>query len=467
MAHEPSAGLGPDERSSVAWVARGGAWALGGKFIAAISAMAVNALLARYLSPDDLGAYFVAVSLVTIGATIGVLGVDAAAVRLIASRYADSDRADRRAYLALVLIVAVAGACVAAFAYRSLSPSIAHVFGTGALVHVSVALAIWIVLAALQRVMTEVFRGYRDIRMATLLAGVGTKGGGILVGLLMPVGVIALALADRVSFAGVVFVAAGASGIVVLAGFARLVAREPRLWQSFRRIGWHRVRVLSGISLPILGSSVLVGLRMQSDIWILGTFGEPQLVAQYGAALRLVTLVVTPLLVLNAVVPPLVSRFHRGGEMRRLETTLRAAATLVSVPSLVALVVLAWWGGPLLGLVYGDFYRGAASVLLILCVGQAVNVFAGSCGMTLIYTDYQSAYMVITLVSTLVVVLLGIALVPVHGAVGMAVASSLGLIVQNGLAVAVVRRGLGIWTHLWLTPLGLRQAVALIRKRGQ
>ena len=460
-------GVAADKSSSPAWFARGGAWALGGKMIAAISAMVVNALLARQLSPEDFGAYFIAISVVAIGATIGVLGVDAAAVRLIASRYEVSDHEDRAAYVALILMVALVGACAAALVFLYSSPAIAEAFGAGVLRRLSAALAVWIVLSSLQRVMTEVFRGFHDIRTATLLAGVGTKGGGILTGFLMPIGVIALVLADRISFGAVLFVAASASGVVVAVGLVKLVIRGALPWQAFRRIGWHRLGALGGISLPILGSSILVGLRMQSDIWILGALGEPHAVAQYGAALRLVTLVVTPLLVLNAVVPPIVARFHRGGEMRRLEATLRAAATLVSVPSLVALGVLASWGGPMLGLVYGGFYRGAASVLLILCVGQAVNVFAGSCGMTLIYTDYQTAYMMITLVSTLVVVVIGVALVPVHGAVGMAVASSLGLIVQNGLAVAVARRGLGIWTHLWLTPLGLREAVALIARRGQ
>ena len=45
----------------------GGAWASGGKFVATLTAFATNALLARLLSPQDFGAYFLAFSVVLVG----------------------------------------------------------------------------------------------------------------------------------------------------------------------------------------------------------------------------------------------------------------------------------------------------------------------------------------------------------------------------------------------------------------
>ena len=62
----------------------GGVWATGGKAAAAASAVGVNALLARLLRPEELGAYFLTLSLVSITATIAGLGLSRTVVRLVA-----------------------------------------------------------------------------------------------------------------------------------------------------------------------------------------------------------------------------------------------------------------------------------------------------------------------------------------------------------------------------------------------
>jgi len=78
-------------------------------------------------------------------------------------------------------------------------------------------------------------------------------------------------------------------------------------------------------------------------------------------------------------------------------------------------------------------------------------VWAGSCEQTLMMTGNQVSMMVITLVTSLLMVAGGIWSVQHYGATGVAATSAAGLIFQNAVMLLVVRKKLGIWTHVFLT----------------
>ena len=61
----------------------GSVWVVGGRIATAFAALATNVLLARSLSPEDLGVYFLAFSLVQVGAGLGPLGLDHAVLRFL------------------------------------------------------------------------------------------------------------------------------------------------------------------------------------------------------------------------------------------------------------------------------------------------------------------------------------------------------------------------------------------------
>ncbi|MDX1696676.1 MAG: hypothetical protein R3308_00225, partial [Thiohalobacterales bacterium] len=195
---------------------------------------------------------------------------------------------------------------------------------------------------------------------------------------------------------------------------------------------------ITGITLFALG---------KVDLWILGLFRELDEVGVYGAVSRLATFTSFTLLIANAVVPPLIAEMHSRQDHRAMEHTLRSVATLSLIPSLAIVIVFAAWPGGLLGLLYGDYYRTGSLALLILAAGHLVNVACGSCGYVLMMTRHQVLMMVITLLSGGMTILVGTQLAPGYGAAGVATGMSAGLILQNLLMLAAVRRHLGIWTH--------------------
>jgi O-antigen/teichoic acid export membrane protein len=104
-------------------------------------------------------------------------------------------------------------------------------------------------------------------------------------------------------------------------------------------------------------------------------------------------------------------------------------------------------GKPLLGIIYGDFYREGAIVLALLSLGQIVNVWAGSCGLTLMMTGHQRTMMGITVACGFFVVAGAIWLVEGYGAAGVAAAAALAMILQNITMVLFAKQNTVVWTY--------------------
>jgi len=107
-----------------------------------------------------------------------------------------------------------------------------------------------------------------------------------------------------------------------------------------------------------------------------------------------------------------------------------------------------FFAGPILDLVYGNYYREGATVLALLSIGLFASVLAGSCGIVLSYTGHQKMLMVITITSSAATLIAMFAAVEPYGIVGVAMAKAAGQILQNGIVLLVVKRKTGMWTHV-------------------
>lgn len=160
-----------------------------------------------------------------------------------------------------------------------------------------------------------------------------------------------------------------------------------------------------------------------------------------------------PLLIVHLVVMPLVAEMYAQGRRTELERTLRSMATLGSIPASLVLATFVLLGGPILGLVYGDYYRTGATVLALLSLGQLVNVWTGCCTTTLMMTGHQLAMMTITMVCGSLTIVAILLVVGPYGSTGVAVATAAGLGLQNILMWLGARAATGMWTHAGLAGL--------------
>jgi len=432
------------------YLLRGGAWAFAGKVLTALMGLALAAILARLLSPEEMGVYFLAFNLATFFSILARMGLENTLLRYVSEALGRNQPGRARVVIRKGLLLALVSAVVVAAVVGAGAGRWAaeYLFHSSLLAAVSGFVALWLVLLAFQFLFGEIFRAFQDIRAAVLFGGLVT------------------AVTTVVFVALFMFVKGQATLRQVLpwvlaAGAVNCGLAVWMLGRKLRRLrptAHDREATCSELvhhSWPLLVNAVTLFVLTQSDLWILGAFRPDSEVAVYGAAARLVLLTGMALAIVNAVVPPLIARLHVQDDRQRLERILRTTATFAAVPAFMVLAVFILFGNWVLGIVFGEYYSSGGTVLMILSVGQAVNVFVGSCGYTLIMTGHRRALMVITIVSAMIALGCSLLLVRIYGVTGVAVGYAFAMVVQQLAMLVVARYRCGVWTHAGLRYLAV------------
>lgn len=415
----------------------------------ALTGLATNALLGRLLSPQDLGVFFLAFSIVSFCTILSLLGLDVAVIRFVAESLGLQDPKRARRAILKTFILAATGTLVVAVGYVTFgAPLAARLFQAPALAAVSGLIAGWILATALQSLLAETFRGLSDIRLATFFSRATTGFGSLMSGLLLVAGLAFLWFFIGEASLTTVMVLAVGSGLssMLLAGLL-MRSKIKDLSSTDAPEGDIAFGQLLSVTWPLLIINLTLLVLTQADIWIIGAFRPQEEVALYGASVRLVTLVIAPLLIVNAVVSPLIPENYVNENTGELERLLRTTATIAGIPAFVLLFAFIFFGDSILGIVFGDFYREGAFILAALSVGQLASVWAGSCGVVLVLTGNQVTMMAITAASGGATVVAGLLAVGQFGAPGVAVASAAGLVLQSVAILFGARLTTGMWTH--------------------
>jgi O-antigen/teichoic acid export membrane protein len=420
---------------------KGGVWAFAGKVVTALSGLAVSALLARLLTPEEMGAYFLTFSLVSVVAIIAQLGLTQTIVRLVAeSMGTDRPGRARQSVILALRVVAFSGLVVACLLAFGAGQWIAeHFFSSKIMAQVMGLAAVWVVIITFQSLMAEVYRGFHDIRLATILGGLTTSV--LSMGLFLALWLIQ----GKSNLDQIVALTLGS-------GLSSVFLSSAILWNKLSRLPSEKNKIdlteVLKTSWPLWVTNITLFILVQVDLWIMGVFRSPEEVAVYGAASRIVALVAMPLLIVNAVVPPLIAEMYAQRKIIELEAALRMVATLTGLPSLIILGALVLFGDSILGAFFGEYYQTGGAVLAVLSIGQLANVWAGSCGLTLMLTGHQSTMMAITVTCGAFTAILAWFLVSRYEGLGVAIAASSGMILQNILMLLFAKNSIGVWTHV-------------------
>jgi O-antigen/teichoic acid export membrane protein len=418
---------------------KGGGWAISARLTVGFGLLAVNALVARLLTPGEVGAFFLIASLVTIGSCLSEVGLVQAVVRLVSQARADG-RPDRaRGAIRYAIEMVVMGALAVGVLVWVAGPVLGwHLVGSGIVAACMPLAALWIGARALRELLAQVFLGLKEIRLACVFSGALTA--------IVSAAAFGLAwlchwhfsLKDAVAVSFLCAVIPLTVAAVLLAGRMRTMPIGRRSVE--RREVW-------SVAWPLFVATAVATVFTQADIWIVAALRTPGEVALYGAASRLASLISIPLLIANAVTPPFITEFYWRGQQVRLERLLRSSASVASVSAGVAMLSYVFVGRRVLGAIYGGYYRDAYLPLVILGIGNLVNVGAGSCAITLAMTGGQKLVMKVTLASSVLAILSEVVLLRGFGLAGAAVGVCLGVVIQNVSWVMLVKAHTGVWSH--------------------
>jgi len=422
----------------------GSVWAFSGKLLMTLSGFLINIFLARVLSPEEVGNYFLIISLITFTSTFALFGLPKAAVKLIAESF--NEQGKIKHIITIVLLMATLGVFLSASALLfGLNDWLAiELFDAPILANLTGIIILWFILFTCQQMMAEIYRGYNDIKLATLFNG-------LLTSILSAILLIVFYNSYRV------FALSEVINLIICAYLISVLFSSLLLWYKLLPVANERISMvkaretlteISVIAWPLWITSLALLALTQVDVWLLGVFRTQEEVAIYSIAARLIIIISIPLIVVNAVIPPIISQLHAQKNTRKLQKILRLTATLSSIPAIIALGVFIFFGDFILTFIFGKFYQSSTEILVILSIGQTFNVCAGSCGLALMLTKHQITMMLITLFSGLITIITSWYLVYDYGAKGVATGTTCGIILQNLLMLLLTRYKLGIWTNL-------------------
>ncbi len=409
--------------------------------------LVLNGLAARALSTEQFAQWLVSTNLIMIISLVAMGGMNQAIVNVVAGRREDQDDASalisRCWRIAGMFIVGTTGTVGALFVLSGLdwlqiSPGLVFATLTAA------------ALVAIHRLVASTLRSLHRVAIANLIDG--PAAGPVPNSVLLVVMAIAANQQRNAEYYLWVFCVA-------------LAAMLPVSWWLIKvAIGEHvksKSNVTEGVgdtvaqaesasffyyTLPFLISQTLTYFSTQFDVLIARSNCDALDTSLYGAARRLGLQVAMPWQIIGASSVSSMAQLWAKGNLKGLENTMRSSATVGCLLTLPLLLVCTLLPQQVLKIIYGSEFGAASSVLIIICLGQAINCITGQCVILLMMTGHARHVIVSKLIAALVLALGGLWAVRGYGVVGLATVSALVLAVENLHLCYVAKQKSGFWT---------------------
>lgn len=197
---------------------------------------------------------------------------------------------------------------------------------------------------------------------------------------------------------------------------------------------WKHIKSLSVFSFWLFLTSGGVLVFSQADTILIGYFMNTSDIGIYRVALQFTMAATFTTYALRAVLWPRISRWGKTGEIELVEESLARAISyslILAIPVFTGGILLS---DKLLYFFYGeDFISGYKSLIILLLV-QVVNVFQYLFTMYLDALDHPEESFKVTALAAIVNILLNIALIPIMGILGAAIATLVTMMLNALLA---------------------------------
>lgn len=422
-------------------MARGGAFALAGKAATYPLGLVLAIVLARVLTPQELGGYFLAMSLILIAAALVQFGAGPVMVKFVAAALAVADGGRARRILTLGTGWVVATSVIAVVALHSgLGAWLLDSLRDGDILRSSLMyISLLVVAYALISFCCEVLRGFSDLGSASLFAEQ------LLQRFLLLMVLVAAWWMDLVIDLKLVFL------LMLVSSAATAMLGTAFSLSRFRTLDKDVKNPIQATELlrqapPFFYMRLNFWLMDTAPIWILGMFHPPEVVALYGVANLLALIVLAPWTVVNTSLGPAVVKLYTENQPKLLRTLLGTVAGIATLAAWSVIVILVVFGQQILTVVFSEELAPAYATTIILAIGRGLSVLFGAPALLLSMTHHQmTVFRVLLLTSGLGFVTYFVA--AMLGRIeSVAVAGALLVVTQAGVLTFFSRRLLGMFT---------------------
>jgi len=405
---------------------RGSSLLLVGRVIGLGLDFATQVLIVRYLSKTEYGAFAVALSVVAIGTTICLLGLERTVGRFAPIYHEKGDYGRMWGTLGVVIgtVVGMGFAVVlGAYAFQGL---------LGGFVDNGLALSIlllMIVLAPIQAL---------DSLLISLFATFGSARSiffrRYVVAPVLQLGIVAALIArdSSVQTLALGYVVAAALGLVVYSFVLLRMLHMQGLIKELRRETLRfPTREIFTFSVPLLTSDLAMVLRGSLTVVLIQILSTTSQVAEFRAVMPVAIQNLFVATSFRFIFTPGAARHYARGDRVALNDLYWQTAAWIAILAFPLFALCIGFPEQLSVLLFGDDYRASGVILGILCLGYYVNGSMGFNALTLRVFN-RVRFLALTDLSTAALnLVLAVVLIQRFGAVGAAVATSGTFILQN------------------------------------
>lgn len=393
------------------------------KVLGGTATFIASVIIARSFGATESGVYFLAFSIVTLFSAFGRLGLDGASLR-----YISSGGYDPKGVLQKTLPVTFfCGTIIASLIYVNANFLAENVFKNILLIETLKAISPSVIFLSLNAVVSASLQAQKHVATSIFILNIGIN----LFLLLL------LATNNDFTVVNLAHLFTFSSFIVFIIGITALSLIKTKSATTI--LSWRSIYE-SGLPLCV------VAISNQSVQWagqiIAGAYLSSELVSQLSVAQRTAMLTSFILMAVNWVIAPKLSNLFYNKELQELQLlTIRVVRWLFILSMPIGLVIF-FFSESIMEL-FGNGFEASANLLIILALGQLVNVVTGPAIQILTMTGNERDVSKVSVISMVFSVFLGFIFTYFFGVYGSAFSTAFSVALYNLLAVYYVKVRLG------------------------
>jgi O-antigen/teichoic acid export membrane protein len=206
-------------------------------------------------------------------------------------------------------------------------------------------------------------------------------------------------------------------------------------------------RAMLAFSIPTAFAGAFTLLTSWTSLLFIGIYLPATEMGIFQAVTQFAILFTITLRALNMVFAPMIAELYQLRQLNRLNELFKIStkwALYLSIPVFLTILFAAEAG---LTVVFGAEYASGAVPLVIIAIGQIINVATGSVGFILVMTSHQQIWMNLSLITLIINIGLSWLLIPRLGLNGAAIAASVMTMTLYLGGLWQVRRSLKLWPY--------------------
>ena len=198
---------------------------------------------------------------------------------------------------------------------------------------------------------------------------------------------------------------------------------------------------------PIWFSAIIFSSTLQADVILIGLLIDAKIVASYFAALKIASVLALPILAINQLSGPMISKYYYAKNLPPLQNNLRLYLVMCTSVIIPMILIIIFYGKNLLSLFNPDFVD-AYPILIALSIGYLFHSLSGPASMFLQMTG-RSKLALKTSLATQITAIIALPFSAIlYSSLGVAIIKMLEMCTRNILQSFHVYRLFGIHTSI-------------------